>query len=135
MTEKLGVRLGARAQYRDDHPAEVRERLPGDAAALRPGSRRKRGHQLGLRQPTVPATRNPGAGAPVLALPVVRDTMSSTHAATRHETMVIDAICGTSRTVSEYGTWPTCTRISVCLWRSTVDFFVPPFSSPHTSVS
>ena len=29
----------------------------------------------------------------------------------------------------------TVTRISICLWRSTVVFFVPPFSSPQTSVS
>src|SRR5688572_31006252 len=39
------------------------------------------------------------------------------------------------RATSAYGTGLTVTRISVCLWRSTVDFFVPPFSSPHTSVS
>ena len=39
------------------------------------------------------------------------------------------------RTTFEYGTGLTTTRISVCLWRSTVVLPVPPFSSPHTSTS
>jgi len=36
-----------------------------------------------------------------------------------------------SRTFVLYGTVATFTRISVCVWRSTVLLPVPPFSSPH----